>query len=209
MKKIVAFVFSLILFGMIGISHGQESTIKIYTDRQNYYFGDVLTFTIEVSEITGDSAILHIVDSLGKKGSGIPINITQKETTITAPRPFESMIYGEGRYVLEIEYSGNHAKTEFFLSDSGRIVIPSWIKDLAIWWLNGTVTEKEFAQGIEFMIKNDIIKIPKTESQEQESQVIIPVWIKTSTGWWIEGKISDDEFGKSLQYLIKVGIIVA
>ena len=37
--------------------------------------------------------------------------------------------------------------------------IPNWIKNVAGWWANNEITEKEFLAGIEYMINNNIISI--------------------------------------------------
>ena len=37
--------------------------------------------------------------------------------------------------------------------------IPSWIKTTASAWINGSVSDKEFINAIQYMIENDIIKI--------------------------------------------------
>ncbi|MFN3654897.1 MAG: hypothetical protein ACK4TO_06175, partial [Candidatus Nitrosotenuis sp.] len=82
--------------------------------------------------------------------------------------------------------------------------IPSWIKDGAKWWSNGTISDDEFIDAIEFLAKEKIITVQKTESS---SSGFIPSWVKTSAGWWADGMISDKEFARSLQYLVNSGII--
>ena len=37
--------------------------------------------------------------------------------------------------------------TEFFLEDSGRIVIPGWIKDVGILWVSDMISDKTFTWG--------------------------------------------------------------
>jgi hypothetical protein len=111
-------------------------------------------------------------------------------------------------YTLNIEYSGSSDSTEFELIDSGNIMIPYWVRDFSKYWYNDEISDKEFAQGIEFLINENIIVVSQSTSQGTVSEVKIPNWIKTSTGWWIEEKISDGEFAKSIEYLINVGIII-
>ncbi len=89
-----------------------------------------------------------------------------------------------------------------------ELAIPSWIKSNAKWWSSGQIGDDEFTQGIEYLIKQDIIYVPeltKTETNQDSRQ--IPSWIKTNSQWWADGMISDSEFTKGLEYLIKVGII--
>ena len=185
-----------------------QPTINIYTEKEIYSYGDFLTFTIEVSEVTGNFAILHIIDDAGKRSSAIPITVADLKTVVPSPFPFESTFYPQGKYVLEIQYSGDIDSTEFELVDAGNIVIPLWIREFANYWYNGQITDIEFANAIEFLIKEEIIVIPESQNQETIEEIKIPNWVKTNAGWWIEGKISDNEFAAALEYLIKVGIIL-
>ena len=185
-----------------------QSTLNIYTEKEIYGYGDFLTFTIEVSEVTEGFAVLYIIDEVGKKSSPIPIQITGLKTIVPSPFPFESEVYPLGKYTLEVEYSGNTNSAEFVLIDSGNIVIPSWVREFAKYWFNGAISDLEFANAIEFLIKQGIIVVPYEENQTEGSDVLIPKWIKTSTGWWIDRIISDKEYAASLEYLIKAGIIL-
>ena len=182
--------------------------VKIDTDKNTYSYGDFLSFTIEVSKITGELATLHIIDESGKSSSAISISITQLKTVVPSPYPFESTVYPQGRYILNIEYSGSLDSAEFELIDSGKIMIPFWVRDFSKYWYNDEISDKEFAKGIEFLIKENIIVVSQSGNQVTVDEVQIPNWVKTSTGWWIQGQISDIEFAKSIEYLIKVGIII-
>ena len=91
--------------------------------------------------------------------------------------------------------------------------IPSWIKNNAGWWADGTIDDATFIQSIQFLIQNDIIKIPETSvsstGQESESDSgTIPSWVKTSAGWWADGTIDDATFIQSIQFLIQQGILI-
>jgi len=43
-----------------------------------------------------------------------------------------------------------------------KIIVPDWIKTNAKWWNDGHITDADFAKGIEFLIQNEIIKMPLT-----------------------------------------------
>lgn len=209
-KKIYYLDVLLMMFCMtcIVVTVYAVPTVSIHPEKKTYSYGDRLSFTVEVSEVTGELAFLHIIDESGKSSSAIPISITELKTVVPSPYQFESAIFPQGKYTLQIEYSGIMDSTEIELIDSGNIVIPFWIKDFAKYWYNGEISDNEFAKGIEFLIKENIIIVPESQSQDTTKTVKIPSWIKTSTGWWIEEKISDTEFAKSIEYLIKVGIII-
>ena len=84
--------------------------------------------------------------------------------------------------------------------------IPSWIKNTAGWWADGTIDDGSFVSGIEWLVSNDIIQVPATAvSGTAESS--IPSWIKNTAGWWADETIDDDSFVNAIQHLIKVGIM--
>lgn len=207
-KKIFGIFFICTLLTASISSVDAQPTLSVYTEKEIYGYGDFLTFTIEVSEVTEEFAALHIIDESGKKSSVIPIKLTDLKTIVPSPFPFESEVYPLGKYTLEIQYSGSITTTEFELIDTGKIVIPSWIREFAKYWYNGAISDIEFANAIEFLIKEEIIVIPLSENETDLNEVIIPRWIKASTGWWIDRIISDKEYAASLEYLIKDGIIV-
>ena len=182
-------------------------TISIETSQSVYEYGDNLVMIINVSEITGDDASIYITDPTERKSLLLQQPISQEYTEFPSKFPFDSAIWKPGKYVLEIEYSGDKSSTQFTIEDTGKIALPFWIRDLAKMWINEPlVTDKDFARAIEYLIQYEIINIPYTES-EGEMESSIPEWVKNNTKWWIEGKISDTEFTSTLQYLIKTGII--
>ena len=84
--------------------------------------------------------------------------------------------------------------------------IPSWIKNNAGWWADGTIDDQSFIQGIQFLVKENILKIPET-TQGTGSGNDVPSWVKNNAGWWADGTIDDDAFIQGIQFLIKEGIL--
>jgi len=89
---------------------------------------------------------------------------------------------------------------------STPIEIPSWVRNNAGWWATGQIQDSDFVSGIEYLITEDIILIPPTQSGQGTSQEI-PSWIKNNAGWWAEGLIEDVDFVSGIQYLISNGIM--
>jgi len=85
--------------------------------------------------------------------------------------------------------------------------IPEWIRNNAKWWVEGSIGDSDFTTGIQYLIKEGIIQIPKTVSSGGGESQEIPSWIKNNADWWAQGLISDDDFVKGIQYLIEQGII--
>ena len=96
-----------------------------------------------------------------------------------------------------------------YASDGEKPVakIPDWIKNNAGWWADGTIDDNSFVQGIQFLIKENIMKIPKTTQGVGGGSNEIPSWIKNNAGWWADGTIDDDSFIQGIQFLIKEGIM--
>jgi len=86
-------------------------------------------------------------------------------------------------------------------------VIPSWIKNNAGWWADGSIDDDSFVQGIQFLIKEDVLKIPPTTQGSSSGSNEIPSWIKNNAGWWADGSIDDSSFVQGIQFLIKEGIM--
>ena len=210
MKISAMFLSLLILLSFMPILNpaNAEPSVSIETSQSIYHYGEYLTTTINVSEITGDFATIYIIDSSQKKSILLKPPISQKTSSFPSAHPFDSVIWKPGSYVLELEYSGAQSSTQFSIQDTGEVSIPFWIRDLAKMWITEPlVTDRDFGRAIEYLIQNEIIKIPYTEP-EGDTITNIPDWVKTNAEWWVTGKISDTEFTVALQYLIKKGIIL-
>lgn len=97
--------------------------------------------------------------------------------------------------------------TDVFGSIStSSINIPNWVRNNAGWWATGQIHDTDFVSGIEFLITEDIIVIPPTQSGQGPSQEI-PSWVKNNAGWWADGLIADTDFVSGIQYLISNGIM--
>ncbi len=74
----------------------------------------------------------------------------------------------------------------------GDFTIPSWIKNNAGWWADNLIDDNSFVQGIQFMIKENIISIPNLPESSSETTESVPAWVKNKAGWWAEGQIDDN-----------------
>jgi hypothetical protein len=92
------------------------------------------------------------------------------------------------------------------IHENNDISIPEWIRNNAGWWSKGQIDDNTFIQGIEFLIKNDIIVIPKTPQSSSDVKEI-PSWIRNNAAWWAENQIDDQTFVQGLQFLIQKGIL--
>ena len=86
------------------------------------------------------------------------------------------------------------------------VIVPEWIKNNAGWWADGSIDDKTFVQGIEYLIQAKVIKVSERNETTNDDQEI-PEWIKNNAGWWADGSIDDKTFVQGIEYLIKSGII--
>ena len=83
--------------------------------------------------------------------------------------------------------------------------VPEWVKNTAGWWATDVISETEFVNAIEFLVKENIIQVDV--SQAFETSQGVPDWVKNTAGWWADEKISETEFVNAIEFLIKKGII--
>ena len=182
-------------------------TIQILMDQTTFIYGEKLVYTIEVSEVTGEPAIIHIRDESGKGSSAIPIEISELKTEIPSPYPFEKQVFPEGKYFIDLQYSGSEYTAEFNLVDSGNIVIPFQTKQIAYGWVNNEVSGGILIDAIQKTVEKDAINIPYIIDRQYLEKIYIPDWVKIITTWWLEEKISDGTFANAFQHLIDEKII--
>ena len=83
--------------------------------------------------------------------------------------------------------------------------IPDWVRTDIGGWAKGSLTDGDFVQGLQYLVKQNIIN--GTTMDVTSSFTQIPSWIKNNARWWVDNQISDDEFVQGIQYMIQHGII--
>ena len=201
MIQVITFSLLLIcILTAIPIAVNAQSTpdVKITMTSEIFHYGEKLDYTIIVSDVTGDDAVIYITDTAGMRSPLYSTPISQEETRVIAPIAFDSIIWNDGEYSLELEYSGANDKTSFTIIDDGSIGIPYWINDLAKLWLTPpNIPDKEFAKGFAYLIEHKVLDAP-----ESDDELYIPKWFKFTTAWWSSGQITDTTYAHAIQYLL-------
>jgi len=151
-----------------------------FFDMVSYYFTDKGKYPVRVS-VTGF------------EHQNIPV-----ETAIF------TLIVGDVDEEQTTETSQSSQKTDTVKESK---TIPDWIRNNAQWWSLTQISDQDFARGLEYLIKEDIINVPKETASEGQAEQNIPGWLRKNAGWWSQGLLTDDEFLKSIQYLINNGFI--
>ena len=176
--------------------------VEIVISSSNYNYGEKLDYKIIVSEVTGEDAVIFITNTIGNKSQLLSIPISQEESRVIAPFAFDSVIWSEGKYELELQYSGATSITSFTIVNDGTIGIPYWIKDVSKIWVSGQAKDDEFAKAIQFLIDENIFFNANPSKELQ-----IPDWFRMTTGWWVSNQIPDTVYGDALQFLINEKVI--
>jgi len=202
----------IIILGMFSVvllpSVFATPTVEITMEKSTYKYCEKLFYTIDVSEVTGDSAIIHIRDQTGKKSNAIPIPINNLHNPIPSAFPFEADTFPLGKYFIDIEYSGAENSAEFDLVDSENICISFGMKQIAYSWVNDQISDGFFIDSINKFVDKNLITIPDKIKENNLEDIHIPNWVKNTAQWWLGDEISDGEFSKAIQYLINKEIIV-
>ena len=206
--KVMVIMFALI-FSVTWIMPEaySEPSVSISMNKTTYSYCEYLFYTIEVSEITGNPAIIHIRDEVGKGSSAIPIGISELQTPVPSLVPFEAEIFPLGKYFIDVEYSGSTHTAEFHLIESDNICIPQVIRPILSNWLNGNISDGFLVDAFQKYVDPELLEIPFEINEDNVYDIRIPMWVKNTAFWWIQGGISDNEFAETINYLIEERII--
>jgi len=184
-----------------------EPTVTIIMEKTTYSYCEKLFYIIEVSEITGEPAIIHIRDEVGKGSSAIPIPITNLQNPVPALVAFDKERFSLGKYFIDIEYANVKTTAEFNLIDSNKVCLPEIIKQIIPDWLTGSTPDGFLIDALQKFVDKEIIDIPFEINGNNIFEIDIPDWVKNVGYWWISEAISDEDFAQVINYLIDENII--
>ena len=107
--------------------------------------------------------------------------------------------------IIKYPYTPTDKPIDYKKQDIGNI--PDWVKDTTNWWTLTKISDQDFLNSLEYMIENNIIKIPENIVFENEKELKMISWIRNNLSIWSQNASSDDEFFKSTQWLIKNKLI--
>ncbi len=188
-------------------SANAEPTVTIIMEKTTYTYCEKLVYSIEVSEITGEHAIIHIRDGAGGKSSAIPIPIEKLSNPIPSLHAFEKDIFPLGKYFIDVEYLGIQTTAEFTLIDSNNMCISEAMQPVVVRWINGEFTDGMLISGFQNIVDKKLIDIPFEFTEKNIDSLHIPEWVKSVGKGWVMGMISDQMFVQNIQYLIDEKII--
>jgi hypothetical protein len=94
------------------------------------------------------------------------------------------------------------------VSEDIKLLVPSWVKQYALWWSSGQIDDSQFAARITDLIRQNIITIEGEIVIAGGENRTIPHWFKNNAKWYSDGHITEDDFLFGIQYLIEQEIII-
>jgi len=166
--------------------------------------------TVPPTVLVPDDITLQTEDQNGASATFNPQAIDNIDELITPTcSPASGSVFAIGTTEVvctATDSSGNTASNSFnvIIEYTGSL-IPEWVKNVAGFWNDGSINDASFLEGISYLIQNDIIIVPTTESGSGGGAV--PDWVKNTAGWWANDEIDDDTFVNAITYLIQQGLI--
>jgi len=81
--------------------------------------------------------------------------------------------------------------------------VPTWVKSTVSLWGVEKITDKDFLNILQYLIKNDIIKIPKENVFENTKELKMLSWVRGNLNTWSQDEVPNSEFFKNMNWLIE------
>lgn len=192
-----------------------KTNIFMGSDKNLYDPGDSVEINIVVPTISSNSGILTITYPSGKiiTATVSPVNplnrITFEDITTSEIGTFTAkFVYGQNVATKTFDVLAESLAKPMYKSEQieDEITIPQWVRNNAKWWSENQITDYDFKNALQYLIRENIIVIPVLPNSDS-SVTEIPGWIKNNAKFWVDGQISDQEFAKSIAFLVTSGII--
>jgi len=175
---LVFFLIFVISIDLVQVFGQTNLPIIVTTDELSYVDGDTILVSGEVRDILFGMAVsLRIFAPNGDLVTLAQLDVDAYNKFGTELAAGGTLWGSSGTYTIKVVY-GTEARTaeaRFDFGDSSEIItipsveIPEWIKDNARWWSEDQIGDSDFTNGIQFMMKEDIISIPDLPQQSSET----------------------------------------
>ena len=187
---------------------------EIITNHNDYKYGDLITISGQVHKDFADTAYaILFYDQNNNLIDVLNGNFDHKSSYIQSINARGSAWEANENYQLKLVYGvpSKSSETSFHLSGKSDIsesekLIPIWIKNIGGYWCIDKISDSEFIDAIQFLIKEEIIHLKNTVSSTSNSDTV-PKWIKNNACWWSDDKIPEIEFISGIEFLINLGTI--
>ena len=145
-------------------------SVEIAFDKETYFVGDVITISGNVSKYDEDRKLRIVVFDQDRK------LVVNEKISVNSDSTFSYELtsdakFSEGEHTMRVQYGSSKVTVEqtSFMINSGDSMplekvasdtaIPTWVKNNAGWWADGSIDDGSFVQGIQFMIKEGLMRV--------------------------------------------------
>jgi hypothetical protein len=174
-----------------------------------------IRYAYSVKDSGGEEFVINTGGGKSLLGIKVPSGVDSRLITIPSKGSYTLQLVLIGRGLTDfaqfipatMQFDIGQTKSDAQPTPEAQTNIPNWIRNNAKWWADGTIGDADFVSGIQFLIKEGILRIPPTETGKQSGSNQIPAWVKNNAKWWADGTITDSDFIKGIQFLVSQGII--
>lgn len=146
-------------------------TVEIAFDRETYGVGDTMIISGNVSKYDQERTLkITIFDSNRNLVLNQKVSVNSDTSFSHEIIPDEKLL--EGKYTVRAQYGISKVtieKTSFMINSNDltsmeqksveNAIIPNWVRSNAAWWAEGAIDDDSFVQGIQYMIKEGMMRI--------------------------------------------------
>ena len=148
-------------------------TVEVDFDKESYVVGETITISGNVNKYDEDRTLkVTIFDS--ERNMVLNEKVTVNPDTSFSYEIVPDEEFSEGKYTVRAQYGTSKVTVEktSFVIESGSVEastdqkttdgpqnIPDWVRNNAAWWAEGSIDDNSFVQGIQYMIKEGLMRI--------------------------------------------------
>ena len=143
-------------------------SVEVVFDKEMYVVGDAIKISGNVNKYDEDRKLRIVVFDQDRN---LVVNekiFVNPDTTFSYDLTSDANL-SEGKHTMRIQYGSAKVtvqQTSFVIisddsvsSKKAETVIPDWVRNNAGWWAEGSIDDGSFVQGIQFMIKEGLMRI--------------------------------------------------
>ena len=146
-------------------------SVEVIFDKESYSLGESIIISGNVNKFNEERTLkITIFDSNQNLVLNQKISVNSDTSFSQEIIPGEKFL--EGEYIVRAQYGTSKVtieKTSFIINSNDEIsseqkpvestTIPDWVRSNAAWWAEGSIDDNSFVQGIQFMIKEGLMRI--------------------------------------------------
>lgn len=203
----------------VGIAYlGVSPDFSIETDKESYSPGDTIRIsgianntyqitpiTIQIFDSQRNLVYTNKTNLFSDNSFLYEFNATNTIFKTTDNYKIKSF-FGFPATITDMNISFNNTQLSAATPTQSTHYTPYWLKNNAAMWTTGKISDNEFINLIQYLIKNKYMSA-YNQNISNINPGTIPTWLKNKVGGWSNNTVSDEEFVFSIQYLVAHKII--